>query len=81
MPTKKTEAINEIIEDSVEMNYEQMYKEESEKVATLENEKETLTKEKEDVVKQYNELAKKYERLFKLYANNLDFYLNDGGNK
>ena len=70
MPTKRTEAINEIAEDSVEMNYEQMYKEESEKVATLES-------EKEDVVKQYNELAKKYERLFKLYANNLDFYLND----
>ena len=76
MPTKKTEAINEIVEDSVEMNYEQMYKEESERVATLESE-ETLTTEKEDVVKQYNELAKKYERLFKLYANNLDFYLND----
>ena len=50
MPTKKTEAINEVIEHSVEMNYEQMYKEQSQKVATLESEKETLTKEKEDVV-------------------------------
>ena len=78
MPTKRTEAINNIVEDSAEMDYEQMYEEESEKVATLKSEKETLTKEKEDVVKQYNELAEKYDRLFKLYANNLDFYLNDG---
>ena len=81
MPTKETEAINEIVGHNVEMNYEQMYKQESVKVAILESEKETLAKEKEDVVKQYNEHAKKYERLLKLYANNLDFYLNDGGNK
>lgn len=78
--TKKMEEMTEI-EEAVSVNYEQMYKEASEKVSALEAEKESMTKENEDIVNQYNELAKKYERLFKLYANNLDFYLNDGGNK